>query len=125
MDISVIIPIRNGLDTLGQCLASLKRMNFPDFEVIVVDDGSEKDCSEVVNSYGFKSIRLKKPSGVECARNKGAELATGEILVFIDCDMIVPPDALQRIHHRFSGNHYAAISGICGFRSPTTRLATL
>ena len=125
MDISVIIPIRDGLDTLGQCLASLKRVNFRDFEVIVVDDGSKKDCSVVVNSYGFKSIRLNEPSGVACARNKGAELATGDILVFTDCDMVVPPDALQRIHHRFSGNYYAALSGICGFKSPTTRLATL
>jgi glycosyltransferase involved in cell wall biosynthesis len=125
LDISVIIPIRDGLDTLGQCLGSLKRVNFPDFEVIVVDDGSEKDCSEVVSSYGFRSIRLDKPSGVECARNKGTEQASGDILVFIDCDMIVPPDALHRIHPRFSGNHYAAVSGICGFKSPTTRLATL
>jgi glycosyltransferase involved in cell wall biosynthesis len=106
-------------------LASLKRVNFPDFEAIIVDDGSREDCSELVNSYGFKSIRLDEPSGVGCARNKGAQSTTGDILVFIDCDMIVPPDALRRIRHRLSGNLYAAVSGICGFKSPTSRLATL
>jgi glycosyltransferase involved in cell wall biosynthesis len=113
LDISVIIPIRDGIDTLGRCLASLKQSNFPGLEVIVVDDCSKKDCSEVVRSYGFKSIRLNEPREAEYARNKGSELANGDVLVFIDCDMVIQPDALHRIHKHFSSNHYSAISGVC------------
>jgi glycosyltransferase involved in cell wall biosynthesis len=124
LDISVIVPVRDGLETLGRCLGSLARVNFPDFEVIVVDDGSREDCSAVVNSFGFTSIRLDEPSGVGFARNRGARSATGDILVFIDCDMIVPPDSLRRIHHRLSNGLWAAVSGICGLKPPTTRLAT-
>ena len=124
MHISVIIPVRDGIDTLRRCLASLKQSNFPRFEVIVVDDCSNEDCSEVVRSYGFKAIRLNEPSGSWQARNKGAELAIGDIFVFIDCDMVIQPDALHRIHHQFSKNHYAAISGICGFKANTRKLAT-
>ncbi len=125
MYISVIVPIRDGIDSLRLCLASLKQSSFPDFEVIVVDDCSKQDCSGVVSSYGFKSIRLNQPRGAEYARNQGAQLATGDILVFTDCDMIVPPDALHRIHDRFSGNHYAAISGICGLKAHSRQLVTL
>jgi len=122
--ISVIIPVRDGIDTLRQCLGALKRSNFSGFEVVVVDDCSEEDCSELVRSYGFKPIRLSQPSGSWFARNKGAELATGDILVFVDCDMVIQPDALHRIHNQFSENHYAAISGICGFKTNTKKLAT-
>jgi glycosyltransferase involved in cell wall biosynthesis len=122
--ISVIIPVGDGIGTLGQCLASLKQSNFPGFEVIVVDDCSKEDCSEVVRSYGFKAIRLNEPSGSWYARNKGAKLAMGDILVFIDCDMVIQPDALHRIHNHFSENHYAAISGICGSQTNTNRLTT-
>lgn len=113
MDISVIIPIRDGNDTLRQCLDSLKRSELPPTEVIVVDDCSQEDCSAVVRSYGYKFIRVDEPREAEHARNKGAELAKGEILVFTDCDMVIQPDALGRIHKHFSGNRCAAVSGIC------------
>lgn len=113
MDISVIIPIRDGSRTLRHCLDSLERSSLRPAEVIVVDDCSKEDCSAVVRSYGFRFLRVDEPREAEYARNRGAELAKGDILVFTDCDMVVKPDALERIHKHFSGNHYAAVSGVC------------
>ncbi len=113
MNISVIIPIRDGSETLPRCLDSLKRSQLAPSEVIVVDDCSQKDCSGVVKSYGFKFHRVDRPREAEYARNKGAELAKGDILVFTDCDMLIQPDALGRIRKHFTSNDYAAISGVC------------
>jgi glycosyltransferase involved in cell wall biosynthesis len=124
LDISVIIPIRDGNDTLGRCLSSLKASTLPPSEVIVVDDYSKEDCSEIVKSFGFRSIRMEEPREAEYARNKGAELASGDILVFTDCDMEIFPDALEKIHHHFSKNHFAAISGVCSPEPHDRRLAS-
>jgi glycosyltransferase involved in cell wall biosynthesis len=113
MDFSVIIPVRDRLDSLKRCLKSLKESKFSNFEVIVVDDCSQEDCSEVVIKYGYKAVRLNKRFCSWYARNKGAELAEGDVLLFLDSDMVLQPDTLNRIHDFFSLNHYAAISGIC------------
>jgi glycosyltransferase involved in cell wall biosynthesis len=113
LDISVIIPIRDGNETLQRCLNSLKASSRQPAEVIVVDDYSKEDCSEIVKSFGFKWMRMDKPREAENARNKGAESSTGEILVFTDCDMVIHPDALEKIHNHFCKDHYAAISGVC------------
>ncbi len=124
MDISVIIPTRDRIDSLRLCLASIKQSNFSGFEVIVVDDGSKQNCSNVAKEFGYSAIRLNEPCGAWYARNKGAELAEGDILVFIDDDMVVQPNTLQRIQYLFSQNHYAAISGVCGLKSDSRYLVT-
>jgi glycosyltransferase involved in cell wall biosynthesis len=109
----VIIPIRDGNETLARCLSSLKASSLPPAEVIVVDDYSKEDCSEIVKSFGFKWMRMNQPREAENARNKGAESSSGDILVFTDCDMVIHPDALEKIHQHFCKDHYAAISGVC------------
>ena len=124
MNISVIIPIRDGNDTLKRCLDSLKESTLPPAEVIVVDDFSKEDCSEVVKSFGFKSLRINEPREAEYARNRGAELSTGDILVFADCDMVIHPDALEKIHKHFCRNNYSAVSGVCSPEPNDRKLAT-
>lgn len=124
LDISVIIPTRDRHDTLKLCLASIKQSKFHGFEVIVVDDYSRDDCSDVVTEFGYQIIRLNKPCGAWYARNKGAELAGGDILAFVDDDMLVQPNTLQRIQYLFSQNHYAAVSGVCGLKSDNKSLVT-
>ncbi|UCB53317.1 MAG: glycosyltransferase [Candidatus Zixiibacteriota bacterium] len=123
MDISVIIPTRDGNATLGRCLASLKRSTHPPHEVIVVDDCSKEDVSSIVESFGFRTIRLDEPREAEYARNKGAELATGDILVFTDSDMLLQPDVLKRINDHLSKNRYAAVSGVCTPETDDKKLA--
>lgn len=124
MKLSIIIPVRDRIESLKRCLESVEESKLRRFEVIVVDDGSRKDCSEMVRQFGHKVVRLNKSFGAWYARNKGAELAIGDILVFLDGDMILQPDTLNRIHDFFTSNHYAALSGICGGGKIQGNLAT-
>ncbi len=124
LDISIIIPTRDRHDSLRLCLASIKQSNFCGFEVIVVDDGSKQNCTNVAKEFGYHAIRLNESRGAWHARNKGAEMAEGDILVFIDDDMMVQPNTLPRIQCLFSQNHYAAISGVCGLKSDNKHLIT-
>jgi glycosyltransferase involved in cell wall biosynthesis len=123
LDISVIIPTRDGNATLGRCLASLAKSTHPPREVIVVDDCSKVDVSGIVEPFGFKTIRLDRPREAEYARNAGAELATGDILLFTDSDMLLQPDVLKRINDHFTKNRYAAVSGVCTPETDDKKLA--
>lgn len=80
MLVSIIIPVFNEKDTIQECLKSLNNQSYKPIEIIVVDDGST-DGSEK-----FAAIR-QSHLGTAVARNKGASLARGEILVFVDADM--------------------------------------
>ncbi len=124
MEISLIIPTKDRQSTLKNCLDSLQVSQLPRFEVIVVDDCSQQNVSDLVKAYGHKIVRLDKPSGAWHARNRGAQEATGDILVFIDSDMIIPPDGLPKIHRFFSQNNYAALSGINSCPQDSENFAT-
>jgi glycosyltransferase involved in cell wall biosynthesis len=73
----------------------------PDSELIVVADGALDDCSKVVAACGGRVLCIEGPSGPAVARNRGAELARGDVLVFVDADVVVAPDALTRIGECF------------------------
>ncbi|KKP48350.1 MAG: hypothetical protein UR39_C0001G0145 [Candidatus Woesebacteria bacterium GW2011_GWA1_33_30] len=91
--ISVIIPTYNEEDVISDCLLSLSKQSFKDFEVIVVDDGSVDNSKiKIQNSkIQFKNLKLillgQDHKGAGNARNLGAKHANGDILVFVDADM--------------------------------------
>jgi len=101
MKISVIIPVYNEEDVIGECLESLSRQTLRDFEVIVVDDGSTDKSMEVVNSLKIKNFKLKillqKHGGAGAARNLGVGKAGGKILVFVDADMTFDENFLTNL----------------------------
>ncbi len=102
MKISVIIPTFNEEKVIDECLISLSRQNYNDFEVIVVDDGSTDHTVEVVNSLNTDHRTLitllhEKHQGPAMARNLGAKHAKGEILVFVDADMTFDSNFLQNL----------------------------
>ncbi len=97
MRLSVIIPVHNAAGFLDRCLQALARSEFHDYECIVVDDASMDDTPTVAERHATRLIRLDQNGGPARARNRGAEQAKGEILVFIDADVCVHPDSLGRI----------------------------
>lgn len=92
--VSVIVCTRNGSATLTACLESLGRLRYPDYEVIVVDDGSTDNVPEIAR--GFPAVRYlhQEPAGLSVARNAGAAAATGSILAYTDDDCTADPDWL-------------------------------
>jgi glycosyltransferase involved in cell wall biosynthesis len=99
--ISVIIPARNAGLSLSRCLESLARSSFSDFEVIVVDDGSTDSTIRIAEKFGSLCVKNDSPSGPAAARNLGATLAQGKILLFVDADVTVHEDALAVVADAF------------------------
>jgi glycosyltransferase involved in cell wall biosynthesis len=101
--VSVVIPMYNASTSIGACLASVKSQDYRPLEVIIVDDGSVDDSSEIVEQFISKdapnvSFQLIRQSngGVSVARNKGLQAATGDFIAFIDSDDEWKPGKLTR-----------------------------
>ena len=100
--ISVIIPVKNGGRELERCLEALGRSGYPDYECIVVDDGSHDRSVEVAERHGARVIRCRPSRGPAAARNRGAREARGDVLFFIDADVCVSPDSIGRVTDNFA-----------------------
>jgi GT2 family glycosyltransferase len=94
--ISVVIPNRNGKDTISKCLDAVFLSDYKGFEVIVVDDCSTDGSVEIIKRYPAKLIRLPVHSGASRARNEGARRAEGDAVFFIDSDCVMKHDTLTR-----------------------------
>ena len=102
LSLSVIIPIRNGREHLPACLDALSTsLRKPD-EIVVVDDSSEDGSAAVALACNCKVVSLGGGGrGAASARNRGVAASSGEILVFIDSDVVVHPETLLRIEQQF------------------------
>jgi len=113
--ISVVIPTYDRKARLRECLRAVTRQDYPDYEVIVVDDGSSDGTAEMVASE-FPQVRLiRQPTnrGPAAARNRGIEMATGEIIAFTDDDCVPPPDWLRSLADGFQ--RHPEVSGVAGY----------
>ncbi len=90
MFFSVIIPAYNSEDTIARCLQSVKMQVFCDFEVIIIDDGSQDKTGKICKGFGIEDSRFlyyyKENGGVSSARNLGILMAQGKYLTFLDSD---------------------------------------
>lgn len=103
--LSVIVPVHNGRDVFVRCLEALAASDLDRefWELIVVDDASTDDSVDRAVPYADAIARLSpRPHGPSYARNRGAEVARGEVLVFIDADVCVHPDTLRRFAWYFA-----------------------
>lgn len=91
--VSVVVCSYNGGKTIGETLESLSRLTYPDYEVIVIDDGSTDDTATIARGFDVRLISVAN-GGLSSARNLGIESATGEIVAFIDSDAYADQDWL-------------------------------
>jgi GT2 family glycosyltransferase len=98
MRLSVVIPVYNGDKDLERCLQGLAGSLRPADEIIVVDDGSTDGSHANAATHGARVLTTEAgPRGPAYARNRGAAAATGDVLVFIDADVVVHADTLGRM----------------------------
>ncbi len=98
--VSVVICAYNAADTLDDCLDSLGRLNYPDFEVIVVNDGSRDATGDIARRYPVRLISVPN-GGLSAARNIGLSAAAGEIVAYTDADVRVDRDWLTYLVQPF------------------------
>jgi hypothetical protein len=94
--VSVIVPAHNSALTLDRCLAAVCGQLRHGDELIVVDDGSTDDTPAVIARFPVRRLAHDRDRGAAAARNAGARLATGEVLFFVDADVILHEGALER-----------------------------
>ena len=114
MRYSLIIPVYNRPEEVGELLDSLTRQAFRDFEVIVVEDGSQERCEDVVGKYaGRLDVKyFEKPnSGPGQSRNYGAERSQGEYLIVLDSDVVLPEGYLGAVEQELQENPCEAFGG--------------
>lgn len=111
-EISVIIPAFNEEDYLPCLLESIKEQDFDNFEVIVVDNNSSDNTAEIAKEFEVNVVEEKK-QGPGYARNRGAIHASGDTLLFLDADVILPySDTLDRVRAILQTNDTVAGTGV-------------
>lgn len=114
MRYSVVIPVFNRPDEVDELLDSLTRQTFGDFEVLVVEDGSTVPCREVVERYADRlAVRYltKKNGGPGPARNYGVERSTGEYVIILDSDCVLPEGYMAAVDAELSASACDAFGG--------------
>jgi len=108
--VSVVVCTHNGQQTLGECLARLNTLSYPDYEVIVVNDGASAACARIAEEHGATLIETEH-RGLGHARNKGIEASRGEIVAFLDDDAYPDADWLQYVAALLRANGHAGVGG--------------
>ena len=108
--VSVVVCSYNGERTLGDCLGGVQQLEYPDFEVIVVDDGSTDRTASIAQEFGARVITTEN-RGLSEARNTGMRAASGEIVAYLDDDARPDPHWLAYLANAFDGTEFAAVGG--------------
>jgi GT2 family glycosyltransferase len=114
--VSVVVATYNGARTLKACLESLARLNYPDYEVVLVDDGSTDNTPQIVAEFAEKAgpfFRFLRQAneGLSAARNTGIAAATGEVVAFTDDDCRADEDWLHYLVGDLLRGDFAGIGG--------------
>jgi glycosyltransferase involved in cell wall biosynthesis len=108
--VSVVVCCYNAASTLDECLSSLSKLRYPDYEVIVIDDGSKDATAEIAKRHPFRCISTPN-EGLSKARNLGIKSANGEIVAFIDSDAYADPDWLYYMVSALEEHDASAVGG--------------
>lgn len=109
--VSVVVCAYNAERTMFACLASLEKLNYPNYEVIVVNDGSTDQTREISEHFGYVRLINQENKGLSAARNVGIAASEGEIVAFTDSDCVADPDWLHYLITTFIRSGRAAVGG--------------
>ncbi|MGB7371575.1 glycosyltransferase family 2 protein [Erythrobacter sp.] len=128
--IHAIVPAYRAQEYIGKCIKGLRDAGFRDDEIIVVDDCSPDQTAQTVRSLGIEPVALAENVGAAEARNAGAAVSNADILLFVDCDVVVQSDVRDRVAAFFaSASSYSAVFGSYDnspeCRSPVSRFRNL
>ena len=116
MKVSIIIPIYNAENHLEKCIESAVKQTYGDLEIILINDGSSDGSGIICRSFADKDSRIvlveQENAGVSVARNKALDVATGELITFIDSDDHVKEDYVEYMVHLFE--QYGSDITCCG-----------
>ena len=111
---SLILPVYNRPNEIGELLDTLTKQTYTNFEVIIVEDGSSLTCKEIVESY-YKKLELyyffKENAGQGFARNYGFERSKGDYFIVFDSDCLIPPNYLATVDSAIETHHWDAFGG--------------
>ena len=110
--VSIIIPAWNADRTLGRCLSAIQGSTVPVHEIIVVDDGSTDGSADLARAFHARVFEGIGHRGPAAARNFGARMASGDILLFLDSDVCVHADTIERLIANFETD--PALDGVIG-----------
>jgi GT2 family glycosyltransferase len=108
--VSVVVCSCNGAQTVAETLAALEDMEYRDYEIIVIDDGSTDQTSTIASKHDVRLIRTEN-RGLSVARNLGLKAATGEIIAYIDDDAYPDPHWLTYLAAAFLHTEHAGVGG--------------
>src|SRR5512134_3029901 len=112
LPVSIIVPVRNGAQSLPACLEALLAQSLPRdrYEVVVVDDGSTDPSAAIARASGVTCLSIP-PAGPSAARNHGARHARGDLLLFTDADCAPAPDWAATLLAAFADREVAGAKG--------------
>lgn len=124
--VSVVVPTHNSANTLRDCLTAIYQSDYPHYEVIVADDDSEDNSEQIASTFPCRMVRVKENRGAAAARNEGTELAIGDVLVFVDSDILISKDAMSSIVKVFEEDPtIAALFGSYASSTPARNFASV
>ncbi|MGE4181304.1 MAG: glycosyltransferase [Limisphaerales bacterium] len=110
--VTVVVACYNGAETLRACLESLLQIDYPDFEILVIDDGSTDGTPDITLAFPqVRTLRHRINLGLSAARNLGIRAATGEIVAFTDADCEVDRDWLRFLVGTITRGSFAGAGG--------------
>jgi O-antigen biosynthesis protein len=109
--VSVIVCSYNGAKTLAECLESLGQLDYPNYEVILVDDGSTDNTKEIAARFPDVRYVYQTNHGLSHARNHGAAIAKGEVFAYTDSDCMADPEWLYYLMGTLLSGSYGGVGG--------------
>lgn len=114
--ITVIVPVYNVCEYIGQCIESILNQTYSNIEIILVDDGSTDKSGDICDKFALNDNRItvihKKNEGIVCARKTGLKEATGNLIAYVDGDDWIEPDMMERLYDIIVEQHVDIV--MCG-----------